>query len=453
MTKGLSGLRAFFDRFFPERQFYHRSHGEVHFVSLSGRTQMAYITLTLSFLTWVGYASVNVVFKEQIITEQQRNFVAKEKDLQQQVFDLQEAYDSINDALYIAERDFQQATLQLEKRHEELKSLVDHKQALNEQYDNVRETHFALRRNEKDPQPGQNNVLMRVTELEPTERRSRRAETASENPVNAVTNAVANMIKRQVGTRDRKADLAERVATLQNRVDQLRDRQRDLVFDLEEKAQNRIERSQAIITVTGLDIEDVVGKFENETIAAGGPLIALADADRIADLDSDDTDPTYRRQVFRLANKMQELSILEAAVTRIPLIMPVNADYRFTSGYGPRRDPKTRRRAFHSGADMAGKRGSKIVAAAPGTVTYAGPKGPYGNLIEIDHDYGFKTRYGHLQKILVKRGEKVDFYQNIGTLGNTGRSTGPHLHYEIWFNNKVRDPAKFFEAGNYVFKE
>ena len=80
-------------------------------------------------------------------------------------------------------------------------------------------------------------------------------------------------------------------------------------------------------------------------------------------------------------------------------------------------------------------------------------KGPYGNLIEIDHGYGFKTRYGHLHKILVKRGEKVDFYQKIATLGNTGRSTGPHLHYEIWFNNKLKNPAKFFEAGNYVFKE
>ena len=80
MTKGLfSGLRAMIDRFFPERQFYHRSHGEVHFVSLSGRMQMFYVTLTLSFLTWVGYASVNVVFKEQIISEKERNFVIMQK--------------------------------------------------------------------------------------------------------------------------------------------------------------------------------------------------------------------------------------------------------------------------------------------------------------------------------------------------------------------------------------
>ena len=146
MTKGLSGLRAFTDRFFPERQFYHRSHGEVHFVSLSGRVQLAYITLTLAFLTWVGYASVNVVFKEQIITEQQRNFVEREKDLQQQIFDLQGAYDEINSTLELAEEQFQDATEELEGRHKRLKSLVEHKQALIRcQYVIIDEVHFAQR--------------------------------------------------------------------------------------------------------------------------------------------------------------------------------------------------------------------------------------------------------------------------------------------------------------------
>ena len=93
------------------------------------------------------------------------------------------------------------------------------------------------------------------------------------------------------------------------------------------------------------------------------------------------------------------------------------------------------------------------MATAPGVITYAGPKVPYGNLIEIDHGYGFKTHYGHLRKLKVKKGDQVEFFQQIATMGSTGRSTGPHLHYEIWFNKKVRNPEKFFQAGNYVFTE
>ena len=456
MTKGLSGLRAFTDRFFPERQFYHRSHGEVHFVSLSGRVQLAYITLTLAFLTWVGYASVNVVFKEQIITEQQRNFVEKEKDLQQQIFDLQAAFDEANATLAYAEEQFQNATEELEVRHKKLRSLVEHKQALNNANDDHRQIHLAQRH--QDSSTGQGNVvLMTLTEREPTQRMSRRIESERSNTVQSVTTAFANMFKRQVSGIDRKVDLAERVASAENRVEDLRDHQRSMITELEESAQIRSDRARAIIAVTGLEVSDITRRFERAATAQGGPLIELGDLDKISStLNGDNEDPAFNRQIFRLANRLQELSVLESAVRHLPTIKPVRYGIRYTSSFGQRRDPKTGRLAFHSGIDIAQKdrgRGAPIVSAAPGVVTYAGPKGPYGNLIEIDHGYGFKTRYAHLHKILVKRGEKVDFYQKIATLGNTGRSTGPHLHYEIWFNNKLKNPAKFFEAGNYVFKE
>ena len=108
---------------------------------------------------------------------------------------------------------------------------------------------------------------------------------------------------------------------------------------------------------------------------------------------------------------------------------------------------------MHNGVDLAGRRNSAIRATAPGKVVFAGWKGNYGRFVEIDHGNGFKSRYGHLNKTLVKKGQKVGHRAKIGLLGSTGRSTGPHVHYEVWFEKRALNPMKFIKAGRYVFKK
>jgi len=102
---------------------------------------------------------------------------------------------------------------------------------------------------------------------------------------------------------------------------------------------------------------------------------------------------------------------------------------------------------------MASARKSKIYAPASGEVTFAGWKGNYGRLIVINHGAGFKTRYGHLDRFLVKKGQKLKFRDKIGLLGNSGRTTGAHLHYEVVFNGKSMNPSKFIKAGQNVFQK
>jgi len=119
----------------------------------------------------------------------------------------------------------------------------------------------------------------------------------------------------------------------------------------------------------------------------------------------------------------------------------------WTSSYfGMRIDPFTGKLAMHKGMDFAGKEGSKVIAAASGIVTWAGPRSGYGNLIEIDHGNGYSTRYGHNEKVLVKVGEKVDKGQVISLMGSTGRSTGPHVHFEVLKNHRQINPARFVAA-------
>jgi murein DD-endopeptidase MepM/ murein hydrolase activator NlpD len=121
---------------------------------------------------------------------------------------------------------------------------------------------------------------------------------------------------------------------------------------------------------------------------------------------------------------------------------PVNAGW-LSSYYGTRKDPFTGSPAHHKGIDFAGKQGAEVIATGSGIISWAGDRYGYGQLIEIDHDNGFKTRYGHNQKILVEVGEVVDKGQRIAQMGSSGRSTGPHVHYEILRSGKQINPLKY----------
>ena len=123
----------------------------------------------------------------------------------------------------------------------------------------------------------------------------------------------------------------------------------------------------------------------------------------------------------------------------MPVIVPVEKLY-VASRFGRRRDPFTRRWARHEGIDLAGPSRQPIFATASGRVTFAGRNGAFGRMVEIDHGHGVVTRYGHLYRAHVKRGDQVTVGQTIAALGNSGRSTGPHVHYEVRYKDKPLDP-------------
>ena len=156
-------------------------------------------------------------------------------------------------------------------------------------------------------------------------------------------------------------------------------------------------------------------------------------------------------EITQLEDRLTRWSALNKLLERLPITPPVDA-YYISSRYGKRKDPFTKRMAFHSGVDLGGVPRSRVYSTSPGVVTFVGNKGPYGRMVEIDHGLGLRTRYGHLRKILVKLKEKVAFRHKIGQMGSSGRSTGSHVHYEVLFDGKPIDPMKFLKAGMYVFK-
>ena len=160
----------------------------------------------------------------------------------------------------------------------------------------------------------------------------------------------------------------------------------------------------------------------------GGPYIAPGD-NRVSHLNSE---------------KLRELKRLAA---NLPLGIPLK-NYELSSGFGSRVDPINHHPALHPGIDMEAPYGSDVYGTGAGTVIFAGSMDGYGRVVEIDHGYGVVTRYAHLHRILVAKGENVGSHTVIGEVGSTGRSTGPHLHYEIRIGGAAIDPAQFMMLGD-----
>jgi murein DD-endopeptidase MepM/ murein hydrolase activator NlpD len=143
--------------------------------------------------------------------------------------------------------------------------------------------------------------------------------------------------------------------------------------------------------------------------------------------------------------------MLRDVVAALPLRVPFE-DATVMSGFGYRRDPVSGAAAMHSGLDLSGPMRAEIRPTAPGRVIFAGWQGEYGRVVDIDHGFGIRTRYAHLSRTLVEAGDAVTVEDRIGLLGNSGRTTGPHLHYEVLIKGKNVDPGKFLKARDHVLQ-
>ncbi len=159
-----------------------------------------------------------------------------------------------------------------------------------------------------------------------------------------------------------------------------------------------------------------------------------------------DYDIDSEKFLLAFRKRLDLLAIYKNALEFIPLKPPME-HYYVTSKYGNRKHPVTKKWRFHHGIDLAGTWQENIKVSADGIVTFAGYHGSFGNVVRISHNYGIRTTYGHLAKILVKKGQIVSEGQVIGKMGRTGRVDGAHLHYEISINGKSKDPAIYFKIG------
>ena len=218
-------------------------------------------------------------------------------------------------------------------------------------------------------------------------------------------------------------------------------RQLALIEGLTRLADRRSVIAQAKLASLGLSSQAALASLADKS-AQGGPLLTLATS---AD---GSIDPRFQRFGLSLAR----MDALERSVARLPQVLPASLEY-ISSGFGFRIDPFTGAGAFHPGLDFRGPVGAPIFAAARGTVSFVGQRSGYGNCVEIDHGNGLITRYAHMSGFRTVPGKAVQPGEVIGLIGSTGRSTGPHLHFEVRINDHPVNPRPFLEAVPHVLEK
>jgi murein DD-endopeptidase MepM/ murein hydrolase activator NlpD len=205
---------------------------------------------------------------------------------------------------------------------------------------------------------------------------------------------------------------------------------------VEDNMESRARRMRGVFTDLGLDMAQLEAATPRSGM--GGPYVPVklpADAG------------AFERQLYRINIARAQVERLNRTLTLVPYRKPVIGEVEFTSGFGVRSDPFLGRPAMHTGLDFRASTGDPVRATANGKVVSSGWSGGYGRMVEIDHGNGLATRYGHMSEINVRVGDQIRIGQVIGAVGSTGRSTGPHLHYETRIDGDAVDPQKFLRAG------
>lgn len=224
-----------------------------------------------------------------------------------------------------------------------------------------------------------------------------------------------------------------RVSLSLDRIDR---KQTATLTDMEEKADNKARSIGGVLSDLGINAPKVSPAAPSAT---GGPYVPLK-------APKGDTS-AFARQLYRINVANAQIDRYLRTLTTVPVRKPVVGSMDMSSPFGSRMDPFLGGAAIHTGIDLRGDTGDPVRVTASGRVTRAGWAGGYGNMVEVDHGNGISTRYGHMSKIEVKNGQQVSIGQTIGRIGSTGRSTGPHLHYETRISDRPVDPQKFLRAG------
>jgi len=231
-------------------------------------------------------------------------------------------------------------------------------------------------------------------------------------------------------------DAAARIAIIDRSLDRMDSGQMTALAAIDRSAARAASRDAAIVARTGLDPTKLTPPHGEGGV--GGPFIPTV---------LDPNDPAFDQALTRVARDVATAERLKSLMPFVPLRMPLSSDASVSSPFGYRADPFLGRLALHPGVDLVEAYGDEIHATGSGRVTHAGPMGGYGIMVEIDHGNGLVTRYAHMSEALVAEGRDVVQGAVLGRIGSTGRSTGPHLHYEVRVDGEPVDPERYLRAG------
>lgn len=415
-----------------------RSDSETRFIRLTPLTQFVAISGSALVIGWTIIASAILLMdsitagnareqaaREQRMYEERLNTIAAQRDEA-----AEEALQAQSRFAAALERvsDMQTRLLENEERRRELDKGIEVIQA-------------TLRRTLKERDAARDEKSTLIAQLENGAVPG--TALAGVSAASGAMDLVAEALAETAAERDemqRFADEAEAQLAEMEFERQLVDERNERIFDqIEDAVTLSMKPLSEMFSKAGLPTDSILNQVRSAYSGQGGPLTPITFSTK-----GQAPDATSLRAA-ELIEKLDELNLHRIAAEQAPFSMPVFGSFRQTSGFGPRWG------RMHNGTDFAGRHGLPIHATADGTVIRAGRQSGYGNIVTIKHAFGLETRYAHLSKIRVKVGDRVSRGDRIGDMGNTGRSTGTHLHYEIRVNGKPVDPMNFIKAARDVF--
>ncbi|VAV91747.1 Peptidase, M23/M37 family [hydrothermal vent metagenome] len=431
-------ISTLLERHFPERRVFMRSDSDTRFIRLRPATQLFTVFGISAFVAWSIIATAILLmdsigsgnFREQAKRDQRTyearlNVMAKERDMR------------ATEALAAQER-FNSALEQISQMQSELLSSEIRREELETGVDVIQST---LRRTmaERDTALNKANELSLALNNGDGNGGGAGASAQTTATLDFLNDALSDTAKeRDKIIADSEAalqqadEMAERIALMEDQNDQI-------FRQLEDAMTISVEPLDKMFSAAGLNTETLLKTVRRGYSGQGGPLLPMSFSTRGDDPSAD------ALRANSILNQMDRLNLYRIAAQKAPFAMPVKAAFRYTSYFGMRWG------RMHKGADMAAPMGTPVYATADGVVIYAGWLSGYGRLIKVQHEFGIETRFAHLSKIRVEKGQRVSRGDQIGDMGNSGLSTGPHVHYEVRVNGKATNPMTYIKAANNVF--
>nr|WP_244998204.1 DUF5930 domain-containing protein [Phaeobacter italicus] len=435
-------IHSFLERRFPERRVFLKSDSDTRFIRLRSETQLLAFVGIAAFVAWSIVATAIVLmdsigsgnFREQAKRDQMTyrarlNALSVERD------------DRAAEALAAQER-FNAALTQISVMQSELLASETRRRELETGIEVIQTT---LRKTMKERE----NAREALAAL--------KQETAADSPAQLMAaSAPVQMGFMAEALAETAAERDQIEADAQSALDErdalelelrLIDERNDQIFrQLEEAMEISVEPLDKMFRSAGMPTDRILEQVRRGYSGQGGPLTPLS-------LSTRGEEPSREEvRANELLKQMDQLNLYRLAAQKAPFAAPVNQNLvRRSSGFGYRRDPKTGGRRLHKGADFAGRTGTDIYATADGVVTHAGWQSGYGKLVTIKHAFGIETKYAHNSNLRVKVGQRVSRGDHIADMGNTGRSTGTHLHYEVRVNGQPVNPMIYIKAARNVF--
>ena len=425
------------ERRLPERRVFLRSDSETRYLRLSPLTQLVAATGTTLIAVWMIIASAIILMdsigsgnlreqagRDLVLFENRVAELAHERDMRAN--EAAAAQERFNTALKQISS-MQSQLLASEERVRELETGVDVVQA------NLRD---ALKARD-EAQQGEEQVLAKLNGD------ANAAKGMTPEDMESTVDVLSVALADTAAEREEMALTASQAMKMADVLEtdlKLMEEKNDRIFtQLEDAMTVSVAPLDKMFKAAGMPVDSMLATVKRGYSGQGGPLTPITFSTKGGLIDPDSM------RANALIDKMDKLNIYRIAAQKAPFALPLKDSFRYTSGFGPRWG------RMHEGTDFAAAYGTPIYATADGVVTFSGWSSGYGRLVKIQHEFGIETRYGHQSQLLVKVGQRVSRGEQIGAMGNSGRSTGTHLHYEVRVQGKAVNPMIYIKAANDVF--